>query len=78
VIRGLEKIRAGLGAAGLAAIGGEVLTLHFGGSPGILIPVVAAIVCGVTAGYFADVSEREAKLLLEAGRERAASYASSR
>lgn len=79
VIRGLEKVRAGLGAAGVAAMACEVLTLHFGGGPpGILIRVVAAIVCGVAAGYFADVSEREAKLLLEAGRERATAYASGR
>jgi hypothetical protein len=71
-ISNLEKAKAGLGAAGMTAVGLEAF-----GPPKLLgeafgaIPFVGAVLAGLIAIYFAGMSETEARLELEAGRVRA-------
>ena len=63
----LERLRAGLGAAGIAAVGGELLAGAVGF--GVALPVTAALVCGIVAAWVTTVSPREQELARAAGAE---------
>lgn len=63
----LEKVKAGLGAAGMAAVaveafGPRLVGLALLGPFGGVVPIVAAITSALIAGYFTTVSEKEAAL----------------
>ena len=66
----LERLRAGLGAAGIAAVGGELLAGAVGF--GVALPVTAALVCGTVAAWVTTVSPREQELARATGAERRA------
>ena len=71
----LEKIKAGLGAAGMAAVGFETLAPRIAGMAcasilagpvGTIGTVAVAIASGIAAAHFTEISEKEAKLESEA------------
>lgn len=83
LIPNLEKLKAGLGAAGMAAVafeamGPRLLGTMFSGVLGNVIPLAAGVLSAIAAGYLTEVSEKEARLESEAGKERALSNASDR
>jgi hypothetical protein len=79
VLRGLEKFKAGLGAAGVAAIGCDLLTSHWlPGLPGHLVTAVGALLCGVAAAYVTDLSDAEARIASSVGGDRPATFVSGR
>jgi hypothetical protein len=67
----LEKLKAGLGAAGMAAVAFEAVGPSlFGGIFGTFLPVAAALASGIAAGYFTEVSEKEAEMESAVSKER--------
>ena len=72
LIPSLEKARAGLGAAGMAAVAVQTIGLFtFGGAEVLinLFTLMAAVVSAVSAWRLTHVSEKEVKLELDVGRE---------
>ncbi len=74
IISKLEKMKAALGAAGMAAVACEALGPRifgeaFTGFAGNAIPIAAALLSGITASYYTEVSGREATLESEAAKE---------
>lgn len=77
IIPKLEKLKAGLGAAGMAAMAVEAIGPRLLGEfAGPLAPIAAAIIAAIAGGYFASVSKKEESLELEAGKESTLSDAS--
>jgi hypothetical protein len=73
----LEKLKAALGAAGMAAMAVEAIGPRLLGELiGPLAPLAAAVVSAIVAGYFTNISKKEEKLELEAGKESILSDAS--
>ena len=73
----LEQFKAALGAAGMAAVGFEVIGPRLvGGIVGNVLPLVAAAISAVVAWYFTEVSSREARLESDARRESSLANAS--
>ena len=75
IVSRLEKLKAGLGAAGMTAVGLEAFDVSrvLGIPPGSILGntalVAAAVVSGVAAWFFTEVSREEARLEMAAAKE---------
>ncbi len=75
IVSKLEKLKAGLGAAGMTAVGFEAFDVsRLLGIPAASIfantaLVAAATASGIAAWFFTEVSRKEARLELEAAKE---------